>query len=332
MDVEFPSVPINPTMEIVDEYNNPYEETAFIFDCIGTDKLILRITPSILKDKWKVSITDENNEMCYFELTPDEYTSQYSSASNENEQGKDIPIVLTDYAVDGGLDIRTVNIELVALEDDGQEKLETKQFMTIQQYNAIIVPVYEDNEFKGKRGFSRFDWGVQRNSLTGEIIERKEMPWGYFQTPTTSVYYVIGDHDNYNGLSNYKSAKRKRDTTSSDNLQAAFDGSAINAAHQPSLYIQEISEDLDWYLPARYEMSHFFQQIASNAEVYNIKSKSNYWTSSGVNDTGSWTGGKYIYYSYAYSLSSSVYEEIEVLRTESCYMRQCCNISNSTSK
>lgn len=73
VNVEFPTVPVNATMELVNEEGKAYNTDKYIFDCIGIDdvgydsfyprneRLKLKIEPSLLKSPWKITITTSNS-------------------------------------------------------------------------------------------------------------------------------------------------------------------------------------------------------------------------------------------------------------------------------
>ena len=67
VDVEFPGVPINPTIALVNESGGIYDAEKYIFDCMGTNTIRLRVYPSILKDPWKVTIIDEESNMLFLQ-------------------------------------------------------------------------------------------------------------------------------------------------------------------------------------------------------------------------------------------------------------------------
>ena len=121
VDVEFPGVPINPTIALVNKSGGIYDAERYIFDCMGTDTIRLRVYPSILKDPWKVTIIDEESNMLFLQESEEVYKKEYKSSVTTKNM---IPLVLTDYVKLGGEEIRTVKIRIVSLEDatTGKEK------------------------------------------------------------------------------------------------------------------------------------------------------------------------------------------------------------------
>lgn len=202
VDVEFPGVPINPTIALVNESGGIYDAEKYIFDCMGTNTIRLRVYPSVLKDPWKVTIIDEGSNMLLLQKSEGEYSKEYKSSVTTKNM---IPLVLTDYVKQGGPETRTVKIRIVSLETDttGNEKIGTEQILLVQQYNAIIVGSGDK-----ARGFSRFNWGTKRSITTGRVTEdNSTSDWGYFSSPPSQIFgkgydYSVSD----NGYTNYWAA------------------------------------------------------------------------------------------------------------------------------
>ena len=175
VNVEFPSVPVNATMELVNEDGMAYNTDRYIFDCIGIDdvdgygytaespsyplyyptpeRLILRISPSLLKSKWRVTIykCDEDGnigsnpsggEMLYINKN-NSYEQEYEATPEECEDGTSLTLLLTDYA-DGNYSSQKKRYSKILLETlDKDRNTVATDDMVIAQYNAITVN-YED--------------------------------------------------------------------------------------------------------------------------------------------------------------------------------------------
>lgn len=274
VDVEFPGVPINPTIALVNESGGIYDAEKYIFDCMGTNTIRLRVYPSVLKDPWKVTIIDEGSNMLLLQKSEGEYSKEYKSSVTTKNM---IPLVLTDYVKQGGPETRTVKIRIVSLETDttGNEKIGTEQILLVQQYNAIIVGSGDK-----ARGFSRFNWGTKRSITTGRVTEdNSTSDWGYFSSPPSQIFgkgydYSVSD----NGYTNYWVA------VGGGAYDNGFVGSAIQKVSQYRYTYDDALGKIDkkeagWYLPAKDELGWFLndQTILDNKERYHIKDA--YWSS-----------------------------------------------------
>lgn len=246
VDVEFPGVPINPTIALVNESGGIYDAEKYIFDCMGTNTIRLRVYPSILKDPWKVTIIDEESNMLFLQESEEVYKKEYKSSVTTKNM---IPLVLTDYVKLGGEEIRTVKIRIVSLEDatTGKEKEGTEQILVARQYNAIIVGTGDK-----ARGFSRFNWGTKRSITTGRVTaDNSTSDWGYYESPPSQIFGRGFDHSvSDNGYTNYQEAVKGG---AADN---GFVGSAIQKVSQDRYTYDAASGKIvkkvaGWYLPAR---------------------------------------------------------------------------------
>lgn len=274
VDVEFPGVPINPTIALVNESGGIYDAEKYIFDCMGTNTIRLRVYPSILKDPWKVTIIDEESNMLFLQESEEVYKKEYKSSVTTKNM---IPLVLTDYVKLGGEEIRTVKIRIVSLEDatTGKEKEGTEQILVARQYNAIIVGTGDK-----ARGFSRFNWGTKRSITTGRVTaDNSTSDWGYYESPPSQIFGRGFDHSvSDNGYTNYQEAVKGG---AADN---GFVGSAIQKVSQDRYTYDAASGKIvkkvaGWYLPAKDELNWFLndQTILDNKERYHIKDA--YWSS-----------------------------------------------------
>lgn len=342
VNVEFPTVPVNATMELVNEEGKAYNTDKYIFDCIGIDdvgydsfyprneRLKLKIEPSLLKSPWKITITTSNsNPFCYISSGSNyylEYPFNGNLANGENETYVDV--LLTSYALENGLDIREAVITLDTYDNNGLNIIASTE-MIIKQYNAIII----DTD-KGKRGFARYDWGTKRNLNTGEIDYSGEQSiWGYYTIDTLGVYYgstdgnifgKAGGSSNDNGEDNYYDAKETAGSDPDKDLYKGFyGGCAIYKCGVKYLQVENsVKQSLDkiWYLPARFELQSFLKN-----EYENIIIGERYWTSTArVEDT----------YCNSRDIKGDLFDDKNIAwvsksvrRDNKYYMRQACIIS-----
>ena len=235
--VEFPSVPIFCTMELVNQYDVKYDQ-GYKFDCIGItdsekdygklysdkydgesytyqdyfpvrDRIRLNISPSVLGSKWKVSIDDESvgGGMLYFRdpLSSDDnpsYTKSYGPQTEaEWKSSKTLDIVLTDYVnkadYDAGMTQRKAIIQLETYDTGGNTVTHTEE-LEVVQYNAIMIP-YGNKTL----GFSHYDWSSDR----GEYPDGVQTTWNYFNSTPTAGIFGNREERQTDGKKNYKNAK-----------------------------------------------------------------------------------------------------------------------------
>ena len=318
INVEFPSVPIMATMELLDEKGQSYD-TDYVFDCIGiiddnipyasskvkiddkeydqyyqgyqmAKRLTLRIHSSVLKDKWSLSVapSDNNQTMLYRYDGSDYVQPNFNSEEHGNvheQDTYDIPLIMTDYVDENQSPdhIRSVTLRLTS----GQGRVDS---MTIQQYNAIIIEYKEDNETK-KLGFSHYDWGTQKNA-DGTTTDGETAIWNYLGTTIESLFGVSVPSATYkSGSINYANALGQIDSYTSlgdpfyhgSSEGASRNGSALYKAAIPRLEAGQIGTSSSfWFLPAYNEMEKFLE-VGIDEDSYinwNIKDKRKYWTSS----------------------------------------------------
>lgn len=311
VDVEFPGVPINPMIALENASGGVYDEERYIFDCMGTKTIRLRVIPSLMKDPWKVTIVDSKSQDMLFMQAADasSYVTEYTSDAKLETH---IPIVLTDYVKPGGDDIRKVAIQVVSLNADGSEKTETRQTLIIQQYNAIIV-----GSGDRIRGFSRFNWGTVRSITTGDVTkDDATVDWGYFTSTPTYIFGSGIDGSKYdNGYTNYKEAK---DGKAADD---GFVGSAIQKCAQYKYTYDSkgiVEKEAGWYLPARDELKAFLTDpvVLEKKEEYHIKEE--YWSSNSV------TSSLRRSISFFWNTGNNSYEEDKNYREKTFYLRPAC--------
>ena len=271
--VEFPSVPIFCTMELVNQYDVKYDQ-GYKFDCIGItdsekdygefhsdkydgesytyqdyfpvrDRIRLNISPSVLGSKWKVSIDDESagGGMLYFRdpLSSEEnpsYTKFYGPQTEaEWKSSKTLDIVLTDYVNkadnDAGKTQRKAIIRLETYDTGGNTVTHTTE-LEVVQYNAIII---------GNLGFSHYDWNSDRD--LNQRTKGEPSAWNYYQTVPS--YIISGGVFHDSGKDNYEDVKRRADNEYYSHMRYNFygqsegnstSGCAIYKAAKPEVKIE----------------------------------------------------------------------------------------------
>lgn len=315
VDVEFPGVPINPTIALVNESGGVYDTEQYIFDCMGTNTIRLRVYPSILKDPWKVTVIDEGSNMLFFQKPEEIYDKEYKSTADTRTL---IPLVLTDYVKQGGPEIRKVTIRIVSLDTAGIEKEGTVQTLVARQYNAIIVGTGDK-----ARGFSRFNWGTKRSITTGRVTaDNSTSDWGYFSSPPSQIFGKGLDNSvSDNGYTNYLEA------VGGGSYDKGFAGSAIQKGSQYKYTYDDVSgkivkKEAGWYLPAKDELKDFLndQKILDNKELYHIKDA--YWSSNVT------IAHYYNSRAYIWNAKNNRYEEEGKKRGgNNFYLRSACGVN-----
>lgn len=275
--VEFPSVPIFCTMELVNQYDVKYDQ-GYKFDCIGItdsekdygklysdkydgesytyqdyfpvrDRIRLNISPSVLGSKWKVSIDDESagGGMLYFRdpLSSEEnpsYTKFYGPQTEaEWKSSKTLDIVLTDYVNkaddDAGKTQRKAIIRLETYDTGGNTVTHTTE-LEVVQYNAIMIP-YGNKTL----GFSHYDWSSDRD--LDQRTKGEPSAWNYYQTVPSNIISGGVFHDS--GKDNYEGVKRRADNEYYSHMRYNFygqsegnstPGCAIYKAAKPEVKIE----------------------------------------------------------------------------------------------
>lgn len=316
VDVNFPSIAVNSSMEFENGYADSY-----IFDCISYEEKLI-VYPSLLNEPWKLTVVavDENGK----ELTGDEfakgvyirsrepnadgeytYSKEYMAEGDEVRKPTAVTIFIEDYA-NPNVDYNTTSIAddyrryQLRLEKRKQGiEMELLQTIPVNQYNAIIVDVKQGLTGTQKRGFRRYDLETYRTrqggieELNPVLIEPGGgknpgktndgsgiyMAWGYWSTASTSIFsdYLIHDDE---GWLNYTKAKEQKP------LSEAFSGSVIERAYDPIYNIQNGQRSewaSGWFLPSSNELKAFFELLKDQNAISdaNIKNSSGdkYWTS-----------------------------------------------------
>lgn len=281
VNVEFPSVPIVPLMSWLDQNGNKFKtepekegDPFYIFDSMGSSDNYINISASILYSGWKLEVIDitpgAQPDSTWVDVW-DETTERYVSKLEGSGETR-LKIRMHDFAsVDASLrgeETRTIIIRLTAKNNAGELVPEASTDLKIWQYNALIVKMESDDN--GYRGFSRFDFGTQRDQTTGEEIPNTAitMGWGYWTSfPITPAWG--------NGKKNYEFLRK--------HWTKNFKGCAVQrcgvGACGEELDIENYTDDqVFWYLAARDELLPFFAAY-HNQEKAHIKKDQFYWTS-----------------------------------------------------
>ena len=313
--VEFPSVPIFCTMELWGN-DGIYTTQRYIFDCIGIDdvtpvgiftgdysiheelrapRLWLRINPSVLKSKWKLTIYDldnpSENSMLYLNLGGGIYDNSYEVSDDDKNEMKQFPVVMTDNLTGN---FRTAVVQLDTYDANGTNPIRSDT-IHVHQYEAIL---------NGNLGFSRFDLGTERDYRTGKVTKEYQYTWGYQDSYGIRTFFPYTS-----GLTNYKRAKRDADNYPNLYERAFYGGAAFYYSAVQRFTINNgkkeynVEDDIYdvWFLPAYDEMESFMKLASSEDGNYGIKTGKAYWTGSAGDGVTSWdiflngtfTGGGY---------------------------------------
>lgn len=364
VDVEFPSVPITLKMQLVNSELAPYtmqdpddlSKPYYIFDCIGSTDNFLKVERSVLYNYWKVIVQavpggnfSGQDKMIYFgqkynSTTPYPYKDTFYGSGIDY-----IPIAMTDYAKYDGGTSRKMQIRLIAMNGPGENAAEvtgTEVTMTVEQYNAIIVLVKDDdNKTHGYRGFSHFNVGTIRNLETGAVeVDGSLYKWNYHGSGFTEEQ-IFGHQTSYtDGEDNYTSALAI--VNSNNKMKEQFYGngddlqiSALCAAGRKCIsYLEDnIQQEGYWFLPASYELQAFLDwtledQNRINKEYVKVfdendkeKVHNKYWTSD-PSDRGYPLKSAYTYF-LSQERNGIEVQYINDWKTDSYYVRQCCNVA-----
>ena len=319
VNVDFPSVPVNATMELT--YGGVSVNDDYIFDCIGTynsidmnedEPLRLKVNPSVLGTSWELFIAAKSGVYVKNPVDNkfvDGFT--YKSKNDENTKGKTFDLLLTDYiniSSDKPLDedYREIKIKLTTYDKDNKP-LSFVQELVIKQYNAVIINVGDS-----KRAFSRYDYnGSELMSTEGTAEE-----WGYYGGWRTGLYYVYhnGTCTNTDGFENYYMMKVNNDATSVDWVKEKYNNSLAKKATKERIKINNNGDKINllarisslitvsynhevpdiWYVPARDELANFllkFSLLSDSQQKQSLfiqtydANKAGYWTSNATDAT-----------------------------------------------
>ena len=331
-------------MELVDKSSGLKYSNSYIFDCIGSkDELILEVYNPVVYTKWSLTTTTEG---VYLFQDGKYGTSYIPTEADYAKSVVEIPIALTDYAqyrVDANGrqippedDYRTLTITVEGASDPIS--------FDILQYNALVVKFNNADGNPIYRGFSRYDWGTERDPQIGTITTNgKTYGWGYHTYANCVPSYIFnGGNDDYDGYTNYQNAKRA--------AKKEWDDSAIHVCADNSYtYVNDAvtggqlqEKEGGWYLPAYYELDAFLN-AAGNAknsgseeryEAYNVRicsgnssDMNRYWSSTPVGGTALWSWAMWLNNAGRSSIDDQYSGGNERNhRDRYYYMRQCCRV------
>ena len=297
IEVDFPSVPINPTMSYLHGYTERY-----VFDCVNQYDT-LKISPSILKTPWRLQVVGEDGVSTVewgglVDGDWDTYTTTRGGTGSEfSEKGATIVFRLADYIEERDYDnysfvgfdskkdfilndIRSAQFRLVPLQkneqggdDDYDEIMEKAQYLPIKQYNAITVK-FDDNE--KVRAFARFNIGVHRD-VNGEPINQgggyEPLPEdykAYYEDMNVTEIYNDGRGGHYPwGITNCWAGNACRDDGLQNYLNIDEDiteGGAFAVCYRPTIFynnntLQNGTTNQIWFFPARDEIGALMELI-----------------------------------------------------------------------
>ena len=297
INVEYPSVPIMPTIVSIGEYSAS-ELNGEILDCIG-QKVQLIVRNPVVRTEWYFSTDMEG---VYF-YNGSEYSTRFDPT--DLTPGNEVPVtmVITDHAVYNDYsqvkveeDKRTLNIKLMKAGG-----LEAFQEVKFEQWNALIVGVADNDDDDGSYvhyvGFNRYDLPA--------------MEWGFNGVWDSGVGALMGSiyslsDKNLKGKYNYD-----RVTSTKAN---GWETSAIYESNEIGYTILneqliENSSDGQWYLGASWEYYALFDKawkLRKEGDVegyasFSLRERSSkddveniYWTSSVATGTRYYAWAAYI--------------------------------------
>ena len=276
--VEFPSVPIVPIMSWQDKDGNKYktepegeDDDFYIFDSIGSSNYLLDISASILYNDWELKsiVPPGSNEKPWIKFWDDEKQKFVTELHGSGAQK--VKIQMRDYAsIEASQNkqvTRTIILRLTAKDKNGKIIQEASSDMEIWQYNALIVKMESDED--GYRGFSHFDFGTERNPITGKAIENTAITlgWGFWSSLPLTPKWEDG-HYNYEFLLQEWPDKFK---------ESIVQLCGLGKYGQEIDLVNYKKGELLWYLAARDELLPFLTNY-HNDENAHIRKNQFYWT------------------------------------------------------
>ncbi len=300
INTDFPKVPLEAT---IDYDKNP---SSYIYDCINTTDKIT-IMPSLLQRGWRLTLVAEDQDgnedltgtcdWIYFMKSDGSYTQTLSSDdfTNGTSEAKEVTIRLCDYVVKRDYDPSTtagqnaINTDwrrarIVITTDDSS----SSSHLSIRQYNAITVNVTYDKKAKDPCGFSRYNYGVERdgNGTITDGGDGYQGKWGIQDKVYGLVYRDNTSRNYYDGYQAHENIN-----SSITDASSGYWGTTGDISTQPIIRyswteswvwngaVREQSQNY-WYLPSWYELAIFFRDIASQSAVNtNVKINHLYWSS-----------------------------------------------------
>ncbi len=311
VDTEFPKVPLEAT---IDYDKNP---SSYIYDCINTTDQIT-IMPSLLKRAWTLTLAAEDDEgnidlsgtcdWIYFVKSDGSYTQTLTSSdyTGGNEQAVTVTIRLNDYVVKRTFNYNTAEGRAAINSDWRRARIvlttaesSSSSYISIRQYNAITVYVaYDKTEYP--RGFSRYDYGVERDK-DGNVTKQGHLGyWGFWKTIKANVYdNSASDKIDYDGEFVYSETNKRDAIWGTDDTPLAGQP-IIRYSKQDAWEWNGTANTWDsryWYLPAQYELYKFFYDVVVHQP--DIETHIYYDPDNTVPD--------YVYWSSTVSTSASIY-------------------------
>ncbi len=321
INTDFPKVPLEAT---IDYNKNP---SSYIYDCINT-RDTLTIMPSLLQRGWRLTLVAEDQDgnedrtgtcdWIYFEKSDGSYTQTLSSDdfTSGTSTASQVIIRLCDYVVKRDYDPSTtagqnaINTDwrrariVITTEDSS-----SPSHLSIRQYNAITVTGKFDKNTSFSCGFSRYNYGVERDG-NGTITENGDGyqgQWGILDEIYGLIFYWNRDANYYDGHYAHENI------TTRITGEESYWGKNGDISSQPIIRYswteswvyknnQREQDQLSWYLPARNELYVFFNEFASQSAIgTNVEVNHLYWSSTAKeNSKVSYNPKKY--YSYCQML------------------------------
>lgn len=271
------------------------KKAGYRHDCVaGTDDIKVEALTEDYKDKpWTLTITypdDDKGGWCSF--------SANSSETLTGVGDKDITINFNEYVDPASKKIENPDEDYreatITLQVDGTA---ISSSIKVRQWNALIVNIEED-----KRAFRRLDKGASFN-VDGTMDDSNVFlcQWSYDDLYPSSFFWGgIAYNTNSNGLTN------RNHLDEFDYLyQDEWESSIINLAYEAP-----------WYLPAKSELSTFFDSYGNYKTAY-ISKDGEWWSATAVNATPN----------KSYSYKTGGIQEQE--RTSLCRARLCKQINKN---
>lgn len=318
IETDFPTVPVNAVLGSGTGKNN----LKYIYDCINTTDTLI-IVPSLLQKNWTLTVAgvkenedktadigiEECNWIYFIKKKADgttEYVQQLKSEDFENGNKTElkIPFIMNDY-LKKGLWTHSGNIHLVKekIKKDWRKAkilLHTADAhmydsIPIRQYNAIQVMSYESY---GSIGFSRYDFGVERDADGNVIKQGFKGQWGYTRTAFAFVYHDETDdridRDGkfcYNNIRQWSGAWGDENTPLEAQPAVRFSKQSAYELFDNNGKIENAVADEFWYLPSCQELYDFFNDVVVNDNhISGVKVDDIYWSATAARiDHGEYT-------------------------------------------
>ena len=323
INTDFPKVPLEAT---IDYDKNP---SSYIYDCINTTDKIT-IMPSLLQRGWTLTLVAEDKDgnidltgtcdWIYFVKSDGSYTQTLSSSdyTDGTNTATDVTIRLCDY-----VEYRTYDPSTSA----GQEAINTDwrrariilttadssspSHISLRQYNAITVNVTYDKKTKEPCGFSRYNYGAERDG-NGKITNNNKGYLGKWGILDKIYGLIYDDNTSANYYDGYQAHENLRRAITSDTGYWGTDDISTQPIIRYSWTASWVYEDgqqkqeqLYWYLPSWYELAIFFSDIATQSAIdTNVEINDLYWSSTAKYNS-KWSSSLKSYFSYCQKLDNN---------------------------